>query len=117
VQGHYNLGLAFAGQGDLDNAMKQYREALRLDSKYANTYYALGVLYYAQNNLTEAIPAFEGYLSLEPEGAYGESARTNIAKIKEQMVKNEPTVGETGQPGDSAQPGTAITNSSATTPN
>ena len=63
---HCNLGAAFAAQGKLEEAIAEYREALRLEPNFTEAHNNLANELVAQGKPEEAIPEFERALQLEP---------------------------------------------------
>ena len=59
-----NLGITFQTQGRFDEAIVQYREAIRLNSNYSNAHTNLGVALAAQGKLDEAIPHYREAIRL-----------------------------------------------------
>jgi tetratricopeptide (TPR) repeat protein len=54
-----------------------------VDPNYSNAYYAIALLYQAQNNVADAVTSFEKYLALEPAGTYGDNVRSSLDKIRQ----------------------------------
>src|ERR1700730_10781316 len=52
---YYNRGIAYKAKGDLDRAIADYSEALRLDPKDAFAYTNRGSAYYAKGDLERAL--------------------------------------------------------------
>lgn len=63
---HYNLGVAAAEDGDIDQALGHYKKAVELDSRYAEAWCNIGVLQKNKGKLTEALEAFETAYSIAP---------------------------------------------------
>jgi Flp pilus assembly protein TadD len=61
---HYNLGLAYSKEGRLDEAVKEYKIALRLNPFYGDAHNNLGLAYYLQGKLDEAIVEYRTALIL-----------------------------------------------------
>ena len=61
-----NLGLAYHEQGQLDQATKYYRQALKLRSDYADAYYNLHAAQLEVDGLTPAIESLQTLLQLAP---------------------------------------------------
>ena len=47
---HYNLGIALDEKGLIDEAIAEYREALRINPGYAEAHYNLGVALYRERS-------------------------------------------------------------------
>jgi tetratricopeptide (TPR) repeat protein len=62
--------------GDRRGAMEQFQEAVRLSPGFAQSHYALGVIYEDAGEHRQAIESFSTALKLDP--AYAE-ARTGLA--------------------------------------
>lgn len=80
---HFKLGLLFDNVGDTENAIAQYREAMRIDPKGpdgldARSNYAL-ILHVVNGQSKEAIEELRAVLSVNP----NHPAKRNIAKIIE----------------------------------
>jgi tetratricopeptide (TPR) repeat protein len=61
-----DLGIALAQQGRLDEAVDQYREALRLRPNYAAAHYNLGNTLLALLRVPEARTHFEEAVRIDP---------------------------------------------------
>jgi superkiller protein 3 len=66
---HVNLGIIHAEKGDLAEADKHFREAIRFDPNYADAYYNRGNILQDLNRLDEAVKYFTKAISLAPEYA------------------------------------------------
>jgi protein O-mannosyl-transferase len=78
VVAHNDLGNAFLKKGQLDEAIRQYREALHLKANYAEAYYNLGVAFDQTAQTDEAIRQYQEAIRLKPEYA---DARNNLGII------------------------------------
>jgi tetratricopeptide (TPR) repeat protein len=74
---HSNLGLALHDAGDLAGAMAEFREALRLDSKYAMAHNNLGWALQAKGDRVGAIAEYREAIHLDPKSTI---ARTNLGR-------------------------------------
>jgi len=64
---HNNLGTVLQEQGNIDDAIKHYREALRIQKDYVSAYDNLGMALLEQGNIDEAIEHFQEALRIEPD--------------------------------------------------
>lgn len=55
---HFSIGLEYHRQGQLDEAVVRYRQAIDQDAQFALAYYDLGLAYMAKGRLTLAAGAF-----------------------------------------------------------
>jgi len=63
---HYNLGIVLGEQGETDQAIDHYRQAIILRSDYAEAHYNLGRLLVEQGRLDEAIDHYEKAVEINP---------------------------------------------------
>ena len=91
---HYNLGLAYAERGRLDEAKKEFEKALELDPSHAKARNNLGLIYDQQGRSEDAIREFHLALKLNPDNAdvhynlgliYGRQGRLNDAIMEFQI--------------------------------
>ena len=61
-----NLGVTLAKQGQTDEAIRQYEEAIRLKADYTDAHYNLGVAFYQRGRTDEAIRQFQQVVHLKP---------------------------------------------------
>jgi Flp pilus assembly protein TadD len=82
---HYNLGIALARQGKVEEAKKHYEKALELFPDYAEAQNNLGNLLLSQNKMDEAIALFRQAIQNGPDNP---SFRNNLgtALARQQMV-------------------------------
>jgi tetratricopeptide (TPR) repeat protein len=64
---HNNLGIAYKDLGRIDEAIEEYREALRLNPDLAEAHNNLGLAYYNQGRTDEAIDELKKALGLRPD--------------------------------------------------
>jgi len=71
VRGHYNLGNAFAVLNMQDDAIREYLDALKIESSFfhGNVHSALGIAYVRKGLLDEAFNEFQTALTLAPSSA------------------------------------------------
>jgi predicted Zn-dependent protease len=65
-----------------DEALARYREASRLDPRYADPYRAIGILRYKAGRNDEALAAFRRYLELKPDAPDAQQVRDYILEIE-----------------------------------
>lgn len=78
AQAHMDRAASFSSAGDLDAAIREYREALRLRPQYAELHYNLGNALYDRGDLDEATTQYGEALHLKPD--YPE-AHYNLAQV------------------------------------
>jgi Flp pilus assembly protein TadD len=86
AQAHHNLGLALTQtgiaclqQGQVDEAISQFQEALKNDSTIVQTHSNLGIAFAQKGRADEALAQFQEALRLQPDD---KAAQINLAKIK-----------------------------------
>lgn len=69
-----------------DKVLEDYNTALQINPQYADPYYYRGVLYYSVRFEREkAIPDFERYLELAPDGELAEKAQKYLTDIRAEL--------------------------------
>ena len=66
---HYDLGVALARSGKVQEAIGHYEEALRLKADYADAHNNLGVAFLQVGRIQEAIEQFQQVLRIQPHAA------------------------------------------------
>ncbi|ABA22785.1 TPR repeat protein [Trichormus variabilis ATCC 29413] len=84
--GHFQLGNVFFRGKKVEAAISAYQEAIRLKSRYAVAYNALGIVYASQNRWSDAIAQYQKALEINPD--YGD-ALTNVALVLWQTNKKD----------------------------
>jgi tetratricopeptide (TPR) repeat protein len=74
---YYNRGNAYRAEGDLDRAIADYNEAIRLDRKYALAYNARSDAYRAKGDLDRAITDYNEAIRLDPKVSAPYNGRAN----------------------------------------
>jgi tetratricopeptide (TPR) repeat protein len=78
---HRNLGYILAAQGKNEEAIEQYRQAIKLEENpKPNDYRVLGNLLVTENLTEEAIPIYESLLELEPSDVEAQNVYAQILK-------------------------------------
>ena len=70
-------GLAYQRKDDLDRAIADYSEAIRLDPKYAEAYYGRGLTYRNKGDVERAIADYSEAIRLDPKLAAAYNNRGN----------------------------------------
>jgi hypothetical protein len=66
---HDGLGVALDNKGQIEEAISQFQECVRLKPTYARAHYNLGVAFFQRGRTDEAIQQFQEALHLEPNQA------------------------------------------------
>lgn len=66
---HYNMGLFYLNNGELDNAIQHLKKSLTLNPKYSLSLSALGLAYSMKGNLEESVKYFQKCLEVNPKFA------------------------------------------------
>jgi tetratricopeptide (TPR) repeat protein len=75
---HNNLGNLLSRLERVDEAVKSYQSALKIDSQHAETYKNLGIIFLKMDRVDESLKYVEKALSLNPDYAEGHSMRGRI---------------------------------------
>lgn len=71
---HYNLGLAYAKNGNLKEAERIFKETIDLKNDYLNAYYGLGIALSESGNKAEAIKVYKYILeNIDPNNSFAKS--------------------------------------------
>ena len=68
--------------GKIPEAKKQFEAALKVDPNHAESHFQLGMALLNENSLAQAVPEFETYLKLAPEGPNAAVAKSVLSSIK-----------------------------------
>lgn len=63
---HFDQALQFEDQKMLDDALKEYQEAIKLNPKYADAHFRLGALYHTFNSFSSALDEYNKVLHIDP---------------------------------------------------
>ncbi|HZY84961.1 MAG TPA: tetratricopeptide repeat protein, partial [Gemmataceae bacterium] len=85
---HNNLGIVLRSKGKLEEAIRHFEEALRIDPKLANARYKLSVAL-EQRNLDEAVRHYEEALRLDPKNA---AAHVNLGDALSKQRKRDQAI-------------------------
>ena len=69
------------GLAELDLAIKEFKEVVRLQPRAADAHFKLGLVYDNNGEYEEAISEYQKAIKLDPTGLDGLDARTNVALI------------------------------------
>ena len=81
AQDTLNRGIAFWNSDNVEDAVRQFREALETDVTLVESYYWLGLAYEASGDPDAATQALSRYLSAAPSGVHADEARRRLAVI------------------------------------
>ena len=70
ADGYYELGVAYARQGDMGLACRQWRKVLELQPSHSAARYFLGMAYLSQGKLQQAIAQYRTALEHNPKDHY-----------------------------------------------
>lgn len=79
---HYREGLSYFLAGDLDDADKKLKEALRIDPRFARAHLQMGVLRKVQGRHADARTHFQKAKDNDPKGEVGKEASAHLKKLK-----------------------------------
>jgi lipoprotein NlpI len=82
IDAHINRAIAYKAKGDLDRAIADYNEAIRLDPKYADAYYNRGIAYKAKGDIDRAIADYNEAIGLDSKDALAYNNRGIAYKAK-----------------------------------
>jgi tetratricopeptide (TPR) repeat protein len=93
---HMDQGMAYHDQGELDKAIAEYNEVLKLEPDNPDAHRNLGSAYAEQGNLEEAVAAYEQAIKLNPKfgHAYGDlaGAYASLGKFPEAIEAGEKAI-------------------------
>lgn len=75
---HNNLGLVYQADGNLDQAISQFKKSIKAKPSYALAYLNLGVVHRLRNESTQALEAFKWAVMFEPGN---QEARLGLALV------------------------------------
>jgi len=86
---HDNLGKLLAGEGRLDEALEQYREAVRIRPAFTQGHYNAGVALSKAARYDEAVPYFDEAIRQQPDFV---KAHFNLAVCHARLNQAEPAI-------------------------
>ncbi len=81
AQDTLNRGIAFWNSDNVEDAVRQFREALETDVTLVESYYWLSLAYEASGDPDAATQALSRYLDAAPSGVHADEARRRLAVI------------------------------------
>jgi len=85
---HVNLGLALKSEGEIDQAIHHYQQALRLDSHLSEAHNNLGTAFHSQGKLDQAIHHYRQAVEIQPDYA---EAHHNLGIALRQLEERKKT--------------------------
>ena len=82
AQEYFERALAQQNKGDLDGALADYTEALRLNPQYAAAYLNRGIVRAAQKDYRGAVADYEARLRLRPDDPQKDAIRAEIERLR-----------------------------------
>ena len=92
AEAHYELGVSYHERmfADLDQAIAEYEQAVKLRGDFAEVHYHLGLSYHTKAKLSvdnkvlyrKALKEYKLYLQYLPKGPLAEKARQNIKAVE-----------------------------------
>jgi protein O-mannosyl-transferase len=73
-QAHYDLALAFSGQGKTAQAIDEYRTTLKINPRHDKALVNLGATFAQQGDLTNAIQLYQRAIEIAPNNPYAHNA-------------------------------------------
>lgn len=88
LEARTHLGTVAYFQGNLDEALHHYREALALNPDYAPAYFEMGAaLRFGRHDLQGAIDAWEHFLKLDPDAEEAGRIRDLVAEARRMLAE------------------------------
>lgn len=95
AEAHYELGVFYHERmfADLDQAISEYEQAVKVKKDFAQAHYHLGLSYHTKAKLglddkamyRKALKEYKFYLKLLPKGQLAEKARQNIKAVESRL--------------------------------
>ena len=84
---HYNRGVDRHAKKELDKAIAEYNEAIRLDPNSASAYCCRGLAWSEKNDLDKAIADYSDAIRLDPKHLWAYNNRANAWAAKKEFAK------------------------------
>jgi len=84
---HYNLGAAYFGKKELDQALSALRKALDLDPQHLNAHLLLGLVLEAKGLYDEGQRELEWVVEQDPLGRSGQEARDALVNLESKIAR------------------------------
>jgi Tfp pilus assembly protein PilF len=91
ARGHMGLGVAYGNEGRTDEAIEEYKQALRLKTEYPEAHYNLGRVYYSQGLKEEAIAEYKLAIRMKPDFV---EAQVNLGTIYAMQGRTDEAIKE-----------------------
>jgi tetratricopeptide (TPR) repeat protein len=85
---YFNLGVLYAKRGELEKAIKNYREAIDRRQDFAEAYFNLALAYVKTRAYAEAKASFSEFLRFfkgDPKSPYVLEARNRLSQLEQQI--------------------------------
>ncbi len=89
AKSHYNWGLTYAKQGNLEQAVTEFRLAIHYEPRWALPYFNLGATYANWDKLDQAIVAWEHAAHLDPDFAKAHYYLALVYSVKAGKVSQQ----------------------------
>jgi tetratricopeptide (TPR) repeat protein len=89
----YNLAMAAEDEEQIDLAIAQYRRAVRAQPDYADAHFNLALLLTRLDRCAEALPLWDRFLELEPNGQQARTARRAAALCRMHIKRGQVKAG------------------------
>ena len=105
AEAHYNHGVTLANQGTRDEAVAEFRAAIRTKPDWAEAHDNLGVALRAQGKLDEAIGEFSAAIRIKSDLA---EAHYNLGTVVEKQGKHDEAIAEFRKARDTVKRGSKL---------
>lgn len=74
----YNLGVVYVKKGKLDDALKMFHEAVKIDKNFKDAYYNMACIYEEKNQKKKALDLWNNYLKLDSDSEWAKEAKEAV---------------------------------------